>query len=717
MERFFLRRLTPLGFILALLTTGQDSAYADPPEVTNLGLAGGAVAVSGNLVAFKVFESDTDLNGDGDTDDFVVHVYDATSGMITNLGLHTFGLLAFRDNILAIAVRESHQGNTDLNGDGDTLDDVLHVHDATSGITTNLSLGGTLQTGLPAVHSGRLLSFVIPEITHGNTDLNGDGDAVDVVVHVYDVRSGMVTNVGLCAGLPEVSATSVALLVNESCEGNTDLNGDGDTLDQVFHVYDAETGITTNFGLACGRIRASENLIAFSAIESDEDLNGDGDMSDGVVHVYDTKTKVASNLGLANSGLSVSGSLVTITVREDAQGNTDLNGDGDTLDRVLHVFDARSGITTNLVLASSFPSVSPNYVGFGVLESFGGGDLNDDGDTNDIVAHVYDATLGVVDNLGFALGDPNDPPNVGLNLCSFTVSERDQGNTDLNGDGDRNDRIGHIYDPVSGNFTNLGVDVFRSIDLKNIDGDSILFRRSEFIAGIDLNGDGDTSDVNVLHVHDATLGVTTNLRLTGPSLDLSQDSHVISFTVRESNQGNTDLNGDGDTNDSVLHVAGFPCGAGTVNSGMGSVVDVLRLNGNTRRVNVPVGQPITASFDPAPMGPSPSSYLLWVWAQGPSSPMTLSGVGQVLGCTSNPTPLHVGRNPQPFMCLRSPSLPSLVCQGVNEISGPAKVPWSRTRSTGFGQRRVLTLQGLVQDNGAANSTGYSVTNTVVLDVQ
>ncbi len=715
-----MKRSSLVWLILLILPfAGLHSVHAYPLAATNLALNTGAFAASGDFVAFTVKESDVDLNGDGDMDDFVVHLFDATSGIITNIGLQTSGILVFRDEVLAMAVREADQGSTDLNGDGDVLDDVIHIYHAASNVTTNLSLGPRRIGFIDAVHGGRLISFGIHESVQGDTDLNGDGDSVDVVVHVYDTHSGTVTNIGLSAIIHPVSGNSVALAVRESDQGSTDLNGDGDTGDDVLHIYDAETGITTNFGVDIAfssLLKTSESLIAFGADELGGDLNGDGDMMDRVVQVFDPRTKVTLNTGLACLSFSTAGDFVTFNVREVSQGNTDLNGDGDTFDDIVHIFDASSGVITNLGLAvSSSLSVSPNLVGIGVSEFFQGGDLNNDGDISDFVAHVYDTTLGVVHNLGFALGDPNDPPQAGLNFVAFTVSEAGQGNIDLNGDGDTTDRIGHVYDPVSGNFTNLGIALSRSLQLRNIDGDSILIHVGEPF-GVDLNGDGDCTDAVPL-VHDATLGTTTNLQLAVPIGSLAQDNHLIAVVVSEFNQGGTDLNGDGDANDFVLHVAGFPCGAGTVNSGMGPVADVLRLNGSIGRVNVTVGQPITASFDPAPMGPSPASCLLWIWAQGPSSPMTLSGLGQVLGCTSNPTPLHVGRNPQPFMCLRSPNLSGFVCQGVTEIPGPTMVPWSRTRATGFGQRRTFTIQGLVQDNGAANSLGYSVTNAVVLDVR
>ena len=58
---------------------------------------------------------------------------------VTNLGLATHQN-QFDGDLLAFAIPESGQGNTDLNGDGDTLDSVVHVYDASSGTTTNLGL-------------------------------------------------------------------------------------------------------------------------------------------------------------------------------------------------------------------------------------------------------------------------------------------------------------------------------------------------------------------------------------------------------------------------------------------------------------------------------------------------------------------------------------------------------------------------------------------------
>lgn len=282
-------------FLLAISLTTLAPVATDA-QVTNLRLAGASLpTVNGNLVAFLVSESfqGADLNGDGDTDDDVVHVYNATTGITTNLALASSGNLEVSGNLVAFVVRESAQGNTDLNGDGDTNDNfVVHVYHATTGITTNLALASNSSQALV---SGNLVAFLVSEPAQGNTNLNGDTDTNDDVVHVYNATTGITTNLGLAsAGSPEVSGNLVAFLVSEPAQGNTHLNGDTDTNDNVVHVYDATTGITTNLGLQSSFFpRVSGNLVAFVVNESAQgntDLNGDGDATDVVIHVVRTNT-------------------------------------------------------------------------------------------------------------------------------------------------------------------------------------------------------------------------------------------------------------------------------------------------------------------------------------------------------------------------------------------------------------------------------------------
>ncbi len=160
------------------------------------------------------------------------------------------------------------------------------------------------------------------------------------------------------------------------------------------------------------------------------------------------------------------------------------------------------------------------------------------------------------------------------------------------------------------------------------------------------------------------------------------------------------------------------CGSsGTVNLGAGPVVDVLRINGNPRAVTLATGDPVEVSLSASPAGPDPASFALWVWAGSPRNGVELSGPGSLIGCTVNPTPLHPGLTPQPFRCLQSPGLPSALCRRVRVVSGPVSAPFALVRNGGLSLPATLTFQAFLQDDGALSSTGYSISNAVVLDVE
>jgi len=581
-----------LSIIMGILILGvigiTDSAWA-----TNLGISGLITTMEGDIAVISVHEfiEGADLNGDGDLFDTVPHVYDATTSVVTNTGVGiSFSFINHNNvngNLVAFPVSEFDQG-VDLNGDGDTNDRVIHVYDATTGITTNLGLASfSVDTG------DNFVAFPVFESDHG--DLNGDTDTTDIVMHVYDATTGVINNLGLAGSSFLAKGNLVAFPVSESSQG-IDLNGDGDTNDSVLHVYDATTGLTDNLGLDNAGFEIYGNFVALSVSEvrHGADLNGDADTDDNVLHVYDATTGLTDNLGLASnvsnhgSTAEVNGNLVEFYVSESKQ-NADLNGDGDTDDTVPHVYDATTGITTNLGLSTlSFTLLANgNLALFSIHEATQGADLNGDGDTDDTVPHVYDATTGITTNLGL---DSNTTPGYSDGtLVMFPISESGQ-NADLNGDGDQLDTVPHVYDATTGITTNLGIGDFSNV----VDGNIIAGSLSEYFEG-DLNGDGDTNDT-IIHIYDATTTTVTNLGLDGGQV--RTNGVTLVYVVSEFNQG-VDLNGDGDTNDQVLHASAInPTGPPT-NPGNG--------NGNSNPPANPGPPTETPGNGQPPANPGPPS--------------------------------------------------------------------------------------------------------------
>jgi hypothetical protein len=131
------------------------------------------------------------------------------------------------------------------------------------------------------------------------------------------------------------------------------------------------------------------------------------------------------------------------------------------------------------------------WVLYGARETTGE-DLNGDGDFDDEVAGVFDATAPEPINLGLSLrGNGYSTRHCGV----VTVSEAEQG-ADLNRDGDLEDRVPHALDPRSGRLVSLGVALW---SLPGTEGyarrpAALLFKASERDEQRDLNGDGDALD-------------------------------------------------------------------------------------------------------------------------------------------------------------------------------------------------------------------------------
>jgi hypothetical protein len=482
-------------------------------------------------------------------------------------------------------VPESGQGGIDLNGDGDSLDRVLHVLPQTSGPLLNVGLAGD---EFGPILVGDTLALGVPEKDQGGADLNGDGDALDVVLHLVDASSGAVSNTGLAlfGGTLRLSGSFAALSVYENAQGIQDLNGDGDALDRVLHLVELSSGAVTNFGLAVSQIELGDQVVAAHVPEyaQEQDLNGDGDLSDTILHVIDAVSGSVHNQGVDGSGAtSISAGYVAYSQSETVTG-TDLNGDGDVEDFVVQLFAAASGGKISTGLASLAPSrFEGPYLVVVVSEIHQGADLNQDGDEDDGVPFIRHVPTGAVSNTALAVAQVS-----GLHGRQLTlhVSEFLQGKQDLNGDGDWGDTVLHVVELATGAVTNVGMQVY----LSNPSSRMIGFLVQEALqGGQDLNGDGDKSD-RVWHAYDPWTGVLTNLGVSAidqTALSIAQDDFLVCVAT-ESVSGQQDLNGDGDLFDDVVFL--LRAGAAPQNLGVALTTSSISksMSNSGRRVILPV---------------------------------------------------------------------------------------------------------------------------------
>ncbi len=475
----------------------------------------------------------------------------SSTSTATSLGLAVIDIIGDGD-LWITAASEPDQG-VDLNGDGDALDTVLFALEVAAGRLTNLALAvsGVL-AGAPRLVDDLRAAFVVGEAAQG-ADLNGDGDALDGVLHLFDVRKATVENLGLALST-RLSLEGGLLMfgVDEASQGARDLDGDGDATGLAAFVRDFTRGTTLNLRHELGSpaFHAVDRRAAFYAAETSAtgDLNGDGDTSDAaVLSVYDGVRGFMVESGLATNGeraLFASGFFVVLL--SEAEQRVDANGDGDFDDLVFHDFDPITGLVRNLGLEGAPPSsIEGNgALGLLVVESLQSGDLNSDGDRLDTVPFVHEPLQARIANVGVAVADVPVLFFLGRSLAVI-VSESRQGGRDLNRDGDALDLVPHVFDLVNGTTENLGVEGSAFLSTAG----RLLIARSEAEANVDWNGDGDRLDVVLFVWHEATNQITNTRFAASALFDALGDTVLLG--VSEAERG-ADLNGDGDDDDLVL---------------------------------------------------------------------------------------------------------------------------------------------------------------------
>ena len=496
-EHLTLSPLALLAFSLITVTTG--SADDGLPVLENTGLqASSADCARGNWVINSVYEEDhgADLNGDGVLDDRVYYLHNLASGTSKPLG----------------AIR-THQGDRSC---------------------TELASNHTIGRGSCRDCSASLAEqvFVFAADEHEQGDLNSDGDSEDFVVHLYDFRSQSTQNLGLAVDRYvfdlrgrdpwQLSHPTLQIFVSEFDQGE-DLNADGALDGIVEFVHDLETGVSEpvlesaepDLPIDCGE--SGRQIVSVSERELQRDLNRDRDkLDDDVLHLYSCDTEETINLEICGTAHSFSTGVGVARVTEQ---NTDLNGDGDTTDTVWHLIDFTTAEVINLgtVVVEPDIDVSEHWLAFKLRESSEGADLNGDGDTRDFVLHLFDARTRDFINL-------LDTGRIDILSEDWMVVFDSR-------------RKGLIaYD--------LHARTHRAL---NFSGSALL-----------LVGDWLVAETRTqLHLRNLRTEASVDLDATMVRSQFQFDGENLFFAVDEGSR-KLDLNGDADTEDSILHVLRFP---------------------------------------------------------------------------------------------------------------------------------------------------------------
>jgi Tol biopolymer transport system component len=215
----------------------------------------------------------------------------------------------------------------------------------------------------------------------------------------------------------------------------------------------------------------------------------------------------------------------------------------------------------------------------------------------------------------------------------------------------------------------------------------------------------------------ATSGVEGNGDSYKPCI--SADGQFVVFRSSASNLVSRDVNM---AFDIFLRTLPDPaaCQVGTVGSGQGPASNVLFVNGSAgdsqRIVNAAPGTPIDVFMTVSPYGPLSARYIIWMWPALATNGQNMKSRGEILGCLANPTPLLPFAHPQPIYCAKGAGVPDRGCTGAVTIASPAAAPALVTLPDGLPAGSRWTLQGAIEDLGAANARGVSVTNAVFIHV-
>ncbi len=242
------------------------------------------------------------------------------------------------------------------------------------------------------------------ETVEADVDLNGDGDMDDTVIQYANVRDKKVVSTKSIGRHPSIFADVIIFSTKES-ELGIDFTNDGDEDDDIVRMYDMKTGEVINTKAAGDYPVLNQKYAVFVTEEKqvDTDLNADGDKVDKIMRVYNREDRGVTNVPVEGSRAVMSKGNYAVFASEGR----------------IKILDAREKKVFDTEQEGSSPSISGDVVLF----------------TRNGYVYGWDIEKKSVGKMSVIA----DEVSVFEDRAAFSSPEKNLG--DLNGDGDQDDVI------------------------------------------------------------------------------------------------------------------------------------------------------------------------------------------------------------------------------------------------------------------------------------
>jgi len=162
---------------------------------------------------------------------------------------------------------------------------------------------------------------------------------------------------------------------------------------------------------------------------------------------------------------------------------------------------------------------------------------------------------------------------------------------------------------------------------------------------------------------------------------------------------------------------------GGVNGAAGAPAPVLTVNGATLAATVERFSSVEVALAASPAGPDPARFVLWIGRGLSTRETPLVWDGSVAGWLLRPSPLGGALDLRPSAALRSRApgfeMSDAAIGSAREIvvPGAERAPFSIRFPAFVAPEAAFTIQGMLEDGGAAGGSGFGVTNAVLVQVR